>query len=590
MNRTTIYVVICVGILLTGCKTDPSQSSNDSEPFRVNIRLKEDPKRINPIFAQSSYIVRQIFPYLFLSLGEYNPETLDLYPIVAKEVPEVEEITSGPYKGGQRIVFEILPDATWNNGTPITADDYIFTLKSILHPQVNADAYRGYFKRVTEVNILSEDKKKFEIIFGKQWSSALEAAISLEIMPSHRYDPTQALVDIPYETFHDTTALSQLVSQDTAFTAFAERYNSREFHVQIAEGTGPYALAEWNTDQYILLQKKENYWGQGYPDRPHLRAHPDELLFQIIPDEVTSITLLKDGSLDVIRSVLPEYFINLEKDPAYTDQLTFHTPQVSSYYYLALNNMSTHLSDPNIRKAMAHIIDVTALIETQDNGQGKRLTGIIPPFRPEYNASLPTMGYDLDQARGFLEASGWTDTDGDQMVDKIIDGKKTDLSIRFYTFKSALSQRMGLLTKEGAKKIGMNIELIQKKSYKTHWFNKDYDILPMKATLPLGEYNPYAKYHSENAGINGSNGLGYSNPEVDSIIEALSLETDAKNRKSMYKELQAKMYEDQPAVFLYSPVERIITSKRIKPLISVKKPGYFANSFTLASKYAFSSN
>lgn len=580
-----------ISILLIGCKSDPQSNQRaHNEDFRINVRIKADPNRLNPIFAHGTTDARKVYPYIFQPLGEYSPETFDLAPILAVEVPEVEIIKDGNYKDGQRIVFEILPDAVWDDGTPITAEDYIFTLKTILHPKVNADRLKQYYSKVSEANILSEDKKKFELIFGEYFASALEIVIGLEFIPAHLYDKNGALSHISYATFLDSTSMSQLIAQDTAFTSFGNRFNQRNFQTAITQGTGPYLLQEWETDQYILLKRKENYWGKAYPDRPQLRAYPSEILFQIVPDEITAITLLKEGSIDVMTVYLGENFANLKADASLAKKLSFHTPQLPSYYYLALNNQHPFLGEKNVRKALAHVIDVPSFIQSQEGGEGKRTSSIIPSFRPEYNTTLSDIEYDINQAVSYLETAGWTDTDGDHIADKIIDGKKTDLKLSFFTFKSDLSQRMGLLLKEGARKAGIDIELIQKKTFRDHWMNKTYDIMPMRATLSLGKYDPYNRYHSDNAGTNGSNFFGYENPAADQIMVALRENRHDVDKNKLYADLQEIMHDDQPLIFLYSPVDRIVTHQKFDPLISVKRPGYFINSFSLVPEFAFSEN
>lgn len=579
-------VMIWTGLFLYQCKPEPKISSD----FRLNVRIKGDPGRLCPIFASSSADAREVYPYIFLQLGEYNPETLNLSPILAKTIPQVEDILDGPYKGGTRIEYEILADAVWQDGTPITADDYIFTIKAVKHPLVNADRWRNLLSKITEVNILSDDKKKFEVLFKEDYTSALELSVSIEFLPAHIYDSKQILTNISQEVFEDEKRLDELVKNDTSFTAFAEAFNQRSFHIQNMNGSGPYSFIEWETDQYILLRKKEDWWGDNYPDRPFLRAYPNEILFQIIPDETTAMALLKEGTIDVMSIKLSENFNNLKKDKTLNQKLSFHTPQLTNYYYLALNNKNTILQDKDVRRAIAHIIDVDNIIQTQEGNQGRRTVGMVAPFRPEYDSTLALIEYDQDKARDYLSKAGWADSNGDQILDKIIDGKFVSLSLRFYVFKSELGQRLGLITKENARKVGIDIELIQKdfRSFrKNELSNFDYDIAPMRRVLPLTEMDPYNSWHSATSDNAINNTCGYSNPYADNIIEKIQQEENDAKRKSLHRELQKVIYEDQACVFLYSPVERIVTSSRITPLISVKKPGYFVNSFSLVDESTF---
>lgn len=572
------------------CKSD--QVLTD-DLFRLNVRLADDPGRLCPIFASNIAAAREVYPYLFLQLGEYNPETLSLSPILAKSVPEPTTIIEGKNKGGIRIEYEILPDAVWVDGSPITAEDYLFTLKAVGLPIVNAELWRNSLSKITEVNILSDDKKKFEVIFKEDYSSALELSISIEFLPSHLYDKEGSLGKIPLSDFYNKEKIDQIIAQDSSLVRFAENFNDREFHVNLSSGSGPYTLSEWRTDQYILLSKKENWWGSNYPERPFLRGYPDEILFQIVPDETTALTLLKDGSLDVMTIKVTENFTNINADAQLSEKLEFHTPQLTNYYYIALNNRNPFLSDKRVRKALAHIIDVDNLIETQEANQGKRTVGIVPPFRPEYNKTLTPIEYDIAKARDLLQEAGWSDTDEDQILDKVIDGERKNLSLTFHVFKSTLGQRIGLIAKESAKKVGIDIEIIQiefRTFFRNNWKNFDYDMAPMRRVLQVSKTDPYNVWHSDNAKINGGNTIGYVNKEIDRLIEDINNTEDEKESDQYFRKIQEIMYEDQPCIFLYSPVSRIITSKRVEPLISVKRPGYFVNSFQMAKTSAFSNN
>ena len=75
------------------------------------------------------------------------------------------------------------------------------------------------------------------------------------------------------------------------------------------------------------------------------------------------------------------------------------------------------------------------------------------------------------------------------------------------------------------------------------------------------------------------NPQGYSNPKADIVIDKLRLERDKEKQTALFQELQEILYDDQPSIFLYSPVDKIAISNRIKATTSSKRPGYMANTF-----------
>ena len=80
-------------------------------------------------------------------------------------------------------------------------------------------------------------------------------------------------------------------------------------------------------------------------------------------------------------------------------------------------------------------------------------------------------------------------------------------------------------------------------------------------------------------GANGLNWGGYSNAEVDQLLETIRVSESEEERMRAYKDFQQQIYDDQPMIFLYAPVEKFVISKKYKPVISSKRPGFFVNAF-----------
>ena len=98
-------------------------------PEEVFVRIDSAPNNLNVYLngghAPSSFVSRQIFQ----QLGELDPKTLEMKPTLVKSIPAVRVIQDGPRKGQFAYDFEIIPEAVWDNGMPITANDVAFTFK-----------------------------------------------------------------------------------------------------------------------------------------------------------------------------------------------------------------------------------------------------------------------------------------------------------------------------------------------------------------------------------------------------------------------------------------------------------------------------
>lgn len=570
---------ICLATLFA-CQSDHKSVDED---FTVHVRIASDPGAITPMFSNSSAMARQIYPALFLQLGEYDPQTLELSPILAKTIPEKEVIELGPFEGGIQFTFEILDEAVWKDGSPIDAEDYIFTLKTIKHPAVNSPNFKASLKQLVDVKVDETNSKKFTVIFSKDYLLASKMASSLEILPEHIYDKSLSLRKVKLLDFQDTSIINKLLKTDESFMDFASQINDATVRRSIIEGAGPYSLDTWETDQYLSVKRKDNWWGNQFPDRTLLQAKPNKIVYHFIPDETTAITQLKSGAIDIMNIRSGETFQSLKNEES--GNLSFFTPQITTYYYLLLNNDSEFLQYAPVRKALARMIDIENFMEIIEYGEGTRTVGPIMPFSKAYNKELKEIPFNLAEAKKILANDGWSDINGNGILDKTINGQLKDLRLQIHTTDGALGKRLSLLLKESGKDVGIDFNITQK-AFKLirrdHMSTGDFDIVPMVQNTYLGDYDPYRSWHSDNTGSGNRNYPRYRDQTVDHIIERIQGENDDKKRQELYLAFQKEIHEDQPVIFLYTPAAKIICNNRIKPLISNKKPGYFPNAFELS--------
>jgi len=381
----SLCIFLCI-ILLSSCRTEaPREIALET----LNIRLKKDPNKLNPVFNPSSSS-REIFQYIFVPLADYHPESLELYPILIEEIPEQKTMTSGPHAGDLSFDMTIREDATWTDGVPITAKDYAFTVKAVKLPSTNARAWRSLFKYIKDVIPDKDNPKKFQVIMDKDHMLAKEIAITSYILPEHVYDKNSILSRFPNNTTFDEN-----FKQDDDTKAFAEKFNSTENLRDTLVGAGPYEMQSWETNQSIVLSKKENYWGEKYPDNPYLQFGSQKLVFKIIPDDNTAITAFKGKQIDVLPIGNAGLFEELKNDDNYKDQAQFLSPALIRYYYMALNNADVKLQDKRVRRAIAHLFDMESIINTIEYGYGDRLIGHFNPAKDYYNSSLKPIEFNV---------------------------------------------------------------------------------------------------------------------------------------------------------------------------------------------------
>lgn len=562
--------------VLGSCRQDYGENINDE----LHIAIKRDPIKLNPIiyFTQRSRVVSE---YIFTPVGDFHPDSHELIPIIIEKIPEPEFIKEGDNAGKIKYEIDIVDDATWEDGRPITGADYVFTLKTIKHPETSAASFRSYLTDLVDAKVDPNDPNKVHILFNEYYMLSTAAISTMYIYPKHIYDPTSALDSLPLAIFEDEDKFSSAVKKDSSIIQFAKTFNSIKYSREVVSGSGPYKLVDWVSDQIVILERKENYWGKG-KNIPQLNSGPKKLIFHILPEEQTVINQMKNGTVDLYSGASAKMYREFEDS---TSNYTVMAPEVMRSYYILLNNNKPELSDKDSRRALAHLVNVPELIELLEGGLATPATGVINPNKKIHNSNIKPIAFDISRAQELLKTDGWQDSNNDGTIDKSINGKHTEFELDMYTTGSELSNKIALLFSQNADQVGIKINIKQKKFSlfkRENLATLDYDLFTSAINQSLANDDPYSKWHIDNAHIGGTNQSAYSSLEASSLIDNIRETKDETERVNLYKKFQDVIYEDQPVIWLYHPRERMILSNKWKGTSTIKRPGYLANTFTIA--------
>jgi len=578
MRSSCISLFMAVCFLLCACRSDERtvQTSLDE----VVVRLLKEPQRLNPML----YTLPEagiVMEHMYLSLCDFDPVSGDWVPVLATKVPEIKTSKNEDGETEKTMEIEILPEAVWSDGSPITAHDIEFTMK-LTRLAGNSSPRWAAWKQLTgelkEIFIDENNPKKFQLTTIGDFFLTTDGLLSAEIVPSHIYDSGGKLKNYSYQDLKNME--DGHVEGDSTLAAVAREFSSAKYSRElIIEGAGPYKIKQWEPGQFIVLKRKENWWGSAYPNRTLLAAYPERIIYQFIADHTVAITQLKSGDIDVISlaRVSNNTYLDLQQDSIISSMYDFHTPKLPRVYYLLLNNQDPRLADIHVRKALAHCIDIDRIINQQEKGLGQKIAGPISPGQTGYMSSIPSPEYNLDLAKSLLVDGGWKDLDGDGIVEK--DGR--ELNLRFFITGSSLSTVISSLLKESAREAGINIELITKPTRATRQENLvpgNFEISAQVITSE-GKTDLYRQFHSDQIGANGYNWGGYSDAGVDQLIEKIRYTDDEQERLRAYHDVQREIAKDQPVIFLYAPFEKLVVSKDFVPVVSSKRPGFFVNAF-----------
>ncbi|MBB4078574.1 peptide/nickel transport system substrate-binding protein [Lewinella aquimaris] len=549
--------------------------SSDNE---VTISMRAEPVGLNPILSVQN-VSRYVYEHIFQTLNERDPETFELVPLLAS-TPIVTQGADGTIT--YRYTIDSL--AAWPNGTDVTARDVIFSLKALLNPLVEAGPYRPYYDMIQDVLVDSTDERTFWVVTERPYILADQAIADLYIYPEYAYDPGGYLHDIPLSNFADPQLAEQLAEANAGLRTFADAFNSPDLALDPERivGSGGYALVAWEPGQRLRLRRRDNYWAQDR-EEDRLAACPEYLNFRIISDYSAEINALRDNSVDVAIDMPVDIFQEMRNDEYLTSLYDFVALPGFKYFSILLNSDDPLLSDSLTRRALAHTVNVDQLIEQLFPGLAQRIVGPVLPAKSYYNNDLPSIPYDLERAARLLREAGWSDSNGNGILDRTIEGERREFQFQLLTYPMPTSEAVTLVIAEGARRVGIDIQVTK---MEPRALMARLDAGDFSATFYGQGFEPtpddFAQvWSSTSVPPSGTNRGNFNNPEADSLIRKIAITMDTSARATLYRRFQEIIYANQPMIFLYSPYDRIVISKRFEYSISSIAPNLKFNALKL---------
>lgn len=412
------------------------------------------------------------------------------------------------------ITFHLRKDAIWHDGKPLTARDARFTYEALMSEQ-NASPRRSDFELIRRVDV--PDDYTFVVTYKEPYSPCLYSW-GMPLLPEH--------------LLGDKPNLRKLEGD----------YN------RLPVGTGPFRIAEWVTDQYIKLERFDGYW-EG-------KAHLPAITFRVIPDTTISQMEFQTRGFDY-TALDPHQVQRFKKDPQYDT----HRYPSNSYAYVGWNLQRPIFKDKRVRHALAHAIDIDAVIQYVMYGNGTPCTGPYAPVTPWFNPDIKPLEYNPQKAKLLLAEAGWKDTDGDGVVDK--DGQPFHFTI-IIPSGNPIGQDFAVLVKDYLRVvgIGVNINIYEWTVYIEKYIDvRNFDACIMSWSLGYDQ-DLYQIWHSSQIQLPRSlNFISYANPEVDRLIEKSRTEFDLEKVKQYTHRIQALIYDDQPYCFLFYRMANVAIPK-----------------------------
>jgi peptide/nickel transport system substrate-binding protein len=570
-------VILFFGLLLTSC------SSYKRDPSEVVVWDLADPQMINPILAGDAE-AQDIDNNVFQPLMNFDYRTLKLVPILADSLPAVRVDSAGR----MLITLEIRKEAKWDNGTPVTAKDVEFTFKVIKNTTVNDEPLRTYYDMVGDFILYPDNPRKFTVVCDyKYMYGPISVGTNTYIIPEYAYDPNKNMQGFTIKQMHD----DKNCMNDSKMVAFGKEFNTEKYSrdPKYISGSGAYKFTQWITGQRVILEKKKDWWGNALEGvNCFFDANASKLIYQTINDMTSALVALKAGNIDVMYAIKPQDFNDLPKSEKFTENFNTYAPLMYYYGFIGINMANPKFADVKTRQAIAHLVDVPRIIKDVWYGYARQITGPISPMDSlDYDYNLKPYEFNIDTAKALLAEAGWKDSDGDGVLDKVIDGQKTDFTIDFLVNAgNDVRKKSALMFKEEARKVGITVNVIQQdfniymNNLKTHKF----DMFMSSWIFQPGPQDFKQIFYTTSALNKGSNWISFGDAKSDALIDSIRAELDEKKRAGMYKRLEWILHEQCGYVFIGAAEALMAINKRFSNAYpSSNNPFYWEAGFKAGS-------
>ncbi len=475
---------------------EAAPAASDKVVFRISNGA--EPESLDPAKIQG-VPEHRIYEALFEGLIIFDPETADGIPGLAESWTVSED--------GKQYTFK-LREANWSDGTPITADDVVYSWLRELDP-VTASPYAWF------PCMFLEGAADFNA------GTADASAVGIRALDDHTFQ-MDLIGPLPYVIGALGHYSFAVVPQHAV-----EKYGDAWILPENFVGNGPYTLKEWTPQSRIVCEKNEAYWDA---DAVQL----DEVIFYASDDNNTNYNMYLNGELDWLTAVPADQLDSAKMRADYQV-----APQLSTYYY-TINNTKAPFDDPNVRKALSYAVDRQALVDQVTKGGQLACWGIVPNMAG-YEALMPTDHdmFDPEYAQELLAEAGYPNGVGFPTFSLLYN---TDDSHKLIA---------EFIQQQWKENLNITCEL-ENQEWATYLANRNSGNFEIARAGWVGDYqdpNTFLDMFITGAGMNGGK---YSNDTYDTLInEAARMEAGEDRMEVLKTAEDIFINEDQGIIPFY---------------------------------------
>ncbi len=462
------------------------------------------PHAINPLLAAYNDVDRDLCALLFSGLTRLNAQGAVEPDLALKWEASLDGLT---------YIFHLRSGLHWQDGTPLTADDVLFTVGLMQDPDFPGSPDIGALWRT--VQVFKDDARTIRFVLAEPFAPFLDYT-TFGILPAHLLEGTRA-VDLP----------------------------SLDFNLQPV-GSGPFQVSEVETQEgeilSVLLRPNPYYYGA----KPYLEG----VRFRFYPSYQSAFRAFQAGEVEGVGRITLQELPQAQQE----DELNLYSApladQVLIFLNLAKKDELPFFQEKEIRQALLYGLDRQGLVDRVLSGQAIVAHSPILARTWAYHEGIRHYEYDPQQSRALLDEAGWVASSGASVRSKGEQALSFTLLASTDPVQTAVAQEVARQWRE----IGVNASVVSLPPLELRdaLERRDYQAALVELALP-GNPDPYPLWHQTQI-ASGQNYAGLDHRRISEIIETARITVDPARQAVLYREFQELFADEVPALLLYQPI------------------------------------
>ncbi|CAD7564784.1 MULTISPECIES: oligopeptide ABC transporter substrate-binding protein OppA [Citrobacter] len=422
--------------------------------------------------------------------------------------------------------FHLRKDAKWSDGTPVTAQDFVYSWQRLANPNT-ASPYASYLQYGHIVNI-------DDIIAGKKPVTDL----GVKALDDHTFEVTLS-EPVPY--FYKLLVHS---SVSPVPKAAVEKYGEKWTQPANIVTNGAYKLKDWVVNERIVLERNANYWDNA-------KTVINQVTYLPIASEVTDVNRYRSGEIDMTYNNMPiELFQKLKKE---IPNEVHVDPYLCTYYY-EINNQKAPFNDVRVRTALKLAMDRDIIVNKVKNQGDLPAYSFTPPYTDGAKLVEPewfkwSQEKRNEEAKKLLAEAGYT--------------AEKPLTFDLLYNTSDLHKKLAIAAASIWKKnLGANVKL-ENQEWKTFLDTRHQGNYDVSRAGWCADYNEPTSFLNMVLSDSSNNTVHYKSPAFDKLIADTLKVTDEAQRSELYSKAEQQLDKDSAIV----PVYYYVNARLVKPWV-----------------------